>query len=98
MQIGRRTFVVTKASMGNAICTFAAATLLLAAADAARAGDGRVNGVKGQGPPSTNKTTPSPVVRDHRDGSSQTGGTQTSNWGNGTVRDHRKPIVELHFP
>jgi hypothetical protein len=89
---------MTRASRGNAICTFAAAALLLAVGDAARAGNGRVSGVKGQSPPSTNKTTPSPVVRDHRGGPSQTGGTQTSNWGNGTVRDHRKPIVELHFP
>jgi hypothetical protein len=26
------------------------------------------------------------------------GGSQTGSWNNGTVRDHRKPVVKLHFP
>jgi hypothetical protein len=89
---------MTKPSIAKAICTFAVGATLLATAAAARAGNGTVGGIKAERPPSTNKATLSPVVRDHRGGSSQTAGSHASGWGNGTVRDHRRPTVEVHFP
>ncbi len=82
----------------TACIALAVAATLFAAADAAHAGDSMGGDIKAERPPSTNKAKSSPVVRDHRGSSSQAGGSQMSSWGHGTVRDHRKPVVELHFP
>ena len=84
--------------MGKAICAFAVAAIPIAAAGTAHAGNGTAGSIKAERPPQTNKATSSPVVRDHRGGPRQSDSPQTDSWGNGTVRDHRKPVVELHFP